>query len=1026
MRFLIKRPVAVAMVYLALLALGVFSFMNTPIELAPGGDYPRIDVEASWPGVSPEVVQSRVTALLEEAVAPVKGVRRVFSESRAGSASITLEIDPRARMEFVDLALREAVARARDRLPYGVRPVVSPYVPEDFRVRPFLSVTVSGPYSLQELRALLKERLEFGLGSVPGVSSVEVAGGSDPEVRVVLDERRMEALGLRPFEVDAVLARTLAARPAGRIRRAGREYIFKVARAVESLPELGRVLVGRAGGVPVRLSDVADVLQSAGEVRSVIRIDGQPTVMLTVIKENGANTLKVAREVRRRLSAIRGRLPPDLVFRTVDDESAEIERNLRHLGLLAAAIIAFIFLMIFLALRRLLPSLLILSSVAFSVVITFNLLYVLRIPLNMLTLGALALGFGMFVDNSIVVFENVLRLRESGLTPQRAAVQGAQEVFIPVLASTLTTVGVFLCFPFFQGRLRVYYLPLALVMSSALAASLAVSFSLIPALSPRLLKPAKRKGPADGRRELFPAALRFVVKHPAGTMLVAAALLFGSFRWFRSEVAVGEFFRWYSKERLVVSLALPPGTDMETTDAVIRKFEDKVIESGVEKEMTARISPGNAFLTIGFPPEVERSFRPYALKEDLIRLATRFAGVTVGVYGFDPRGYDSSMEAGTFYDSRIKFLGYDLKKLHTITDDVERTLLRNPRVRDIRTVSSRDGGVGVDSFEIVLRPDGEALRRYDVDPTQLRFHIRSLVAGRFEVPLKAVLGGRETGIVLNVPGAERMDLRCLQGSFFRTADGQSLRLGDVLTAEERPVAGSIDRENRRFQRTVMWEFRGPFKAAENYRKALIVGLSLPPGFSAALGEDWRMTGEEQGQIVLAAVVAVVVIFMILAALYESVVQPFIVLMSVPLALVGVFAAFVIAGARFDSSAYIGVLLMAGIVVNNSILIVDHVNLKRREGRGLAEAVIEGTRERVRPILMTTGTTVLGMMPMLLLHADAGKSDIWSSLALCTAGGLTASTPLILAVIPVLYLAAERARPRFARTAREIGSLWRKR
>ena len=1026
MRFLVERPVAVAMIYLALLALGVFSFMNTPIELAPGGNYPRIDIEASWPGVSPEVVQSRVTAPLEEAVSSVKGVRRVSSESRTGAVSITLEIDPRVRMDFVDLALREAVARVRGRFPYGVRPVVSPYVPKDFQVRPFLSTTISGPYSIEELRALLKERLEFGLGSVPGVSSIEVAGGSDPGVRVVLDERRMEALGLRPFDVDGALVRALASRPAGRVRRLGREYIFKIVREVESLPDLGRVLVARAGGGPVRLSDVADVLRSTGEVRSLIRIDGQPAVMLTVIKETGANSLRVAGEVRRRLTAMRENLPPNLVFRTVDDESAEIERYLRHLGLLASVIIALVFLMIFLALRRLLPSLLILSSVAFSVVMTFNLLYVLGISLNMLTLGALALGFGMFVDNSIVVFENILRLRESGLTPKRAAVQGAREVFIPVLASTLTTIGVFLCIPFFQGRLRVYYLPLALVMSSALAASLAVSFSLIPALSPRLLKPAKRRGPETGRRELFPAALRFFIRHPAGTVLVAAALCFGSYRWFRSEVPLGEFFRWHSKEKLVVSLYLPDGTDLGSTDAVIRNFEDRVLSTGYEKEMTTRVSPGSAFIVIGFPPDVERSFRPYALKEDLIRLAARFAGVTIGIYGFDPQGYYSSMATGTFFDSQIGFLGYDLKKLRTMTDEMERTLRRNPRIGEVRTDSSRGGRLSMDAFEIVLRPDRESLGRLDVDPAQLRFHIRSLVAERFEVPLKAMLGGRESDIVLSIPGAEKMDLGRLRESFFRTANGQVVRLGDVLTAEERPVTGSIDRENRQFQRTVRWEFRGPFKAAESYRKAVFAGLSLPPGFSATLGEDWRMTEKEKAQIILAAVVVVVFIFMVLAALYESLVQPFIVLMSVPLALIGVFTAFVIAGARFDSSACVGVLLMAGIVVNNAILIVDHINLKRRQGRGLSEAVIDGTRERVRPILMTTGTTVLGMMPMLFIHADAGKSDIWSSLALCTAGGITASTLLILAVIPVLYHAAERARPRFAQAVRENGPLWRKR
>ncbi len=615
------------------------------------------------------------------------------------------------------------------------------------------------------------------------------------------------------------MAGALAARPAGRVRRAGREYIFKIAREVGSLADLRRTLVGRASGVPVRLSDVADVLQSSGEVGSIVRINGQPTVMLTVVKESGTNTLRVAREVRRRLAAIRANLPRDLVFRTVDDESAQVARNLRHLGLLAAVIIALIFLMIFAALRRILPSLLILSSVAFSVVITFNLLYAVGISLNMLTLGALALGFGMFVDNSIVVFENILRLRERGLPPARAAIQGAREVFLPVLASTLTTAGVFLCFPFFQGRLRAYYLPLAVVMSSALAASLAVSFSLIPALSPRLIEPAKRKGQAGGRKEPLAAALRFVVRHPAGTVLVAAALLFGSYRWFRSEVPVGEFFSWYSKQQLVVSLELPDGTALETTDAVMRKFEDKVLETGYEKEMTARISPAGAYLQIVFPPEVERSFRPHAVKEELIRLATQFAGLTVGIFGFDPQGYHSSMAAGTYFDSQIKFLGYDLKKLRTITDEMERTLRRNPRIREVRAVSNRWGWMTMDTFEVILRPDMGALGRFDVDPARLQFHIRSLLAGRFDVPLKAMLGGRETDIVLNVPGAERMDLRRLQGSLFRTAGGRSLRLGDVLTVEERPVAGSIEREDRQFQRTVMWEFRGPFKAAENYQES---------------------------------------------------------------------------------------------------------------------------------------------------------------------------------------------------------------
>ena len=813
-------------------------------------------------------------------------------------------------------------------------------------------------------------------------------------------------------------------RPAGHVRRAGREYIFKLAKTADTLPDLGGIAVGRAGAVPVRLGDVADIVQASGEIRSIARVNGQPTVMLTVMKENGANALRVAREVRRRLAEIRKGLPESLDFRTVDDESAVIGRNLRHLGLLAGFIVVLIFLMIFAAIRRLLPSLLILSSVAFSVLITFNLLYLLRIPLNMLTLGALALGFGMFVDNSIVVFENALRLREQGLAPDRAALQGAREVFVAVLASTLTTVGVFACFPFFQGRLRSYYLPLALVMTSALMASLAVSFSLIPALAPRLLRKVKPTTSRSSDRRLFARTVGGLLRHPALTVLAAGALLFFSHRWFRAEVPIGDFFNWLPQERLTVSLSLPHGSDIETLDAIVRRFEDIVLSTDHDKEMTADIGTDSAYLNISFPPEVEHSARPYVLKDRLIRLATEFAGVSMYVYGFSQEGYYSSAETSTYFESGITFHGYDLRRLKGITDGIAEGLLRNPRIREVRAVSNRYGWWGEDTFEVVLRPDREALRRYDVHPGWLRAQVLSLIGGRFGSAHRGVLGGRESDIVVTLPAAERTDLRRLQNAIFRTGSGAALRLGDVLKAEERPVTGFIEREDRRFVRQLMWEFRGPAKAAERFKKAVFAGLDLPPGFSADLDEErFLMTREEKGQVTLALLIALAVIFMILAALYESFVQPFIVMMAVPLALVGVFAAFVVAGARFDSAAYIGVLLMAGIVVNNAILLVDHINLKRREGMELVAAIVQGTRERVRPILMTTATTVFGMLPMLLFHAEAGKSDIWSSLALCTAGGLTASTPLILTVIPVLYLVAERLRPRLARSrprsAREL-------
>ena len=1024
MKIFVERPVATAMFFLAVLVLGVYSFLNTPLELAPKEEFPQVNVETSWPGVSPEIIQTRITAPLEELSLEVKGVRKISSESQFGLSRITLELDPKVNMEFVNLALREGIAKAKPILPYGVRPVVVPHVPDDFRVSPFLTYTISGYYPLQKLRELVKDKLEFGIGSINSVAKVEVSGGADPVIRIVLDKKKLKDLDIYPYQVDSAISEGLRTFPAGRMKKGTQEYIFRMSDSIIGMRDLGELIVAHSGSVPIKLSDVAQVVPAYGDILYINRINGRPTVMLTALKEKGSNSLRVAKDVKKRLELIKKELPPDLIFKVVDDESEEIQKNLRQLYLLAGIIILVVFALIFVVLRRLAPSLLILSSIAFSVVITFNLIYFFKISLNMLTLGALALGFGMFVDDSIVVFENTLRLREKGIPPLKAAIQGSKEVFIPVLASTLTVVSVFFCFPYFDGRLKIYYLPLAIAMSAALTASLLVSFSIIPALSPALLK-VKRTEPKEKLRNLYERILRFLLRHPVEVLLIVLAMLYGSYKWFRSEVTLGEFFRWYSQEKLYVGIEMPPGTEIEKTGGVVKKFEERVLEADYEKEMNASVRAESASILISFPARIERSYRPYVLKEKLIQLATQFAGISIGIFGFDPQGYYSSMGTGTYYDSQIKFFGYNLKKLKLITSELEQRLKRNPRIKDVKIISSRYSWWGTESFEYVLKIDREELKKYSIDPDYLYFHLQTLLKGRFGIPLKLFTGGKETELAIKFPEADEMDLKQLQDALLRTRAGEDLRVREISKLEERPIAGSIDRENQQFQQTLMWEFRGPSKAADNYKKAVYASLQLPPGFSATLEERWRMTEEEKTQIKFAIVFSLAIIFMILAALYESFLQPFFIMLAVPLELVGVFLAFIIAGFPFDSSAYIGVILLGGIVVKNAILIVDHINLKRKQGFPLLEAVLKGTRERVRPILMTTSTTVFGILPMLLIKVETGRRQIWSALALCTAGGLVSSTIFVLIIVPIFYFYGDRFRIWAQERLKEMGKVWRR-
>ena len=509
------------------------------------------------------------------------------------------------------------------------------------------------------------------------------------------------------------------------------------------------------------------------------------------------------------------------------------------------------------------------------------------------------------------------------------------------------------------------------------------------------------------------------------TCLILGALFIVTERWFRKEVSIGDFFRWSVQEQLVISIDMPPGTDIEKTDELIGKFEKRVLETPCDKTMNVRIFPERADMTIKFPSAVEHSYRPYALKEELIRLATQFAGIGIYIYGFDPQGmYHSSPDILTFYDSRIRFQGYNLKKLKDITSRLEKTLRRNPRVKDVKIISSNGWYYGnTSAFEYVLRIDRKALESHAIDPNYFNYQLLALLPSTFRNQnVSAVLDGKRTDILLSFPDSESRDLRSLQDSLMRTSEGEYLRLSEITKLEELPISGSIDREDQKFQQTIMWEFRGPQKAIENYKKAVFASLDLPPGFTASLDETFRMTGEEKKQIVWAIGMAIIIIFMILAALYESLIQPFIILVALPLSLIGVYLAFIITDFSFDSSAYIGVILMAGVVVNNAILVVDHINLKRRQGKGLSDAIVEGTQERIRPIFMTAITTIVGMVPMIILEAEAGKLNIWSSLALCTVGGLASSTILIPVAVPVLYQFGEKIKPWLFRKFREVQPL----
>lgn len=1022
------------MVYLAILATGVFSVAHLPLEIAPEVDFPRLSVVTQWPDSSPEMVELFVTSPIEAVAATVNGVRAVSSTSEEGQSTVEIEFERGTKMDIATFELNEKLAIVREELPYGSSPPqIQRYVPSEFRTDVLLSYRLIGPFDLQTLRRLAKEKVRPPLLSVDGVADVQVLGGVDRELRIELDPERLEALGVTPQAVEQTLRDLALHQAAGHLIQGGVRQELIVDDPIEGVEQIrgapiptdARLRSPQNPARVVRLGEVAWISDASSEPRSLSRINGQPAVTINVEKEAGTSTIAVADAVEAKLALVQRGFPPGLRLLKERDQSLRMRKELRDFTSRAGFCLVVIFLVLVLFLRRIAAPLVIFSTVVFSVLLTINFFYFARLSLNLLTLAGLALGFGMLVDTSIVVLDSIERECHRGHSAHAAAERGTSSVALAVVAATLTTVVVFLPFLYMTGELRLYYLPFALAVALALLSSLLVAFTLTPVLASRLFlrakPPATRTASAQRRRaghhpdphagdqgfalrerrlsvrlrQLYVSYLNASLRHPAIVALCTLAFFVGSLYLFDRKVPRGQPFAWGRDTYLVVYVDMPSGSELETTDAVVRSFEEAIVGRPYLDKVTAEIYPDRGRLRITFPPEVELTPEPLILKEELIAMATRFAGANVNVYGFGPGFYRGGGAAPTFF---LQVLGYNYNEVKRIADEVGHTLLRNPRVRDLEISSALWYGRR-DQFEVIVRLNRQQLSRYGLSAEEVLATLRAHLRGTLQYQ-RMRIQGREVDYRVKMRGYRDFDLHDLRALVLRSGQEEVVRLADVATVSERKAMAHIVRENQQYQRWITFEFRGPYRMGDRLVESLIRNTHLPPGYSLQRPIYFLQQKEEQRQITGVLALAVLLVFMVTAALYESLRQPFVILLTLPLALIGVFWIFYLTRTPFDGSAYIGVILLGGVVVNNAIVLLDHINRLRPASVSWREAVVLACVERVRPILMTTATTVFGMLPLVLFVES--KQGLWYSLALATIGGLSLSSILVLTVTPALY------------------------
>ncbi|HEX7048690.1 MAG TPA: efflux RND transporter permease subunit [Longimicrobiales bacterium] len=1038
----IARPVAIAMLFLAVAFLGLISFRRLPIDLLPDIAYPKLVVYTEYPNVAPAEVERFVTERVEQYVSAVPGVERIESVSREGVSLVTLRFAWGTDMDFAVLNVREKLDNLADGLPERAeRPVV---LRTDPTSEPIMALSVAGAEDLWALKDLAESVFKRRLEQIDGVAQAAVTGGLEREIQVEVDARRLESLGLTIADIESALQAANATAAGGTIRRGRYRYSLRTLGELETVEQVARVPVrwtprGRtdadsagAGGI-VLLRDVAQIKDGFAERQSIARYNGRNAVGLLLFKESGANTVRVAQRVDDVLEQLRAEYP-EVSIDVATSQAGFISDAINNVvqALVQGGVLAFLVLFLFLRDARL--PLAISLAIPISVVATFSLLDLAGISLNIMSLGGLALGVGMLVDNSIVVLENIFRHREKGLAAAAAAALGTEEVTGAITSSTLTTIAVFGPIIYVEGVAGELFGALSFAVGFSLLASLLVAITLLPTMAARWgaesgapqptrnpFRLAWRAGgrfiawltrrPLDAFERAFGRFAAWYDRALAGSMEHRGRVIAFSLVLLAVAIAVG-----FTLDRSVLPdvdqgafrarLVLPRGTPLDATSTAAGRLEE-VFQSDPDVEAVfTRVGRQTAIAGLdddesGLNTAVldVRLTEHASTAEVLERLRPRLGGFPPGALTLET-GQATALGrllGGGEADLSVRIRGDDLEQSLAYAQQVEAQLATLPALTNVRL------GTELGQPEIQIEIDRERAAAFGIEPTRIAETVQRYMLG---VEATGLLDfDRRIPVVVRLPEEARRSLETLD---VLRVDGIPLR--ELVRTRE--ALGPVE-VRRVDQGRVVPVFAdaatGDIEEALEAVQAAIDAAPPPRGIRVEIGGESEEMQRNFRALAFAFTLAIVLCYMILAAEFESFVHPFTILLSVPLGLVGAIFALWIAGAGINSMSLIGIIILVGLVDNNAVVMMDFIVQLRGEGMGMREAILEAGRTRLRPILMTTLTTLLGVLPLALGFGRG--ADLRAPLGITVFGGLFTATALTLIVIPVVYELIEDARAR---------------
>ncbi len=995
----VRFRVTFLMIYLLVVGAGLFFLGGLKLDMYPDITFPLIGVVTTYTGASPQDIEQLITRPVEEACASVEGVKHINSESKTGASMVFVEFEWGTDLDQAEIDIRRNLDFFREILPADANEPIS--FPFDPSMQPVLFFGVSGPFDQARLREISKRDIEPYLERVVGVASAETLGGLKREILVEVLPDRLAAAGISVNQVVGALRMENVDIPGGEGTQRLREMRLHPHGAFQTVGEIRDIVVGVAGMVPIRLRDIATVRDTVAEETRYIRANKRPAIMLMVRKQSGANTVQTVASVERTIPELAGKLPEGIELKQIFNQADFINMALGNLSTTGMLAIAMAIIILLLFLRSLRAALIVGLAMPISILVTFSVMYAVDLTLNIISLAGLALAVGMLVDNSIVVLENIYRHLELGKSSRTAAIDGAAEVATAIFGSTLTTIAVFLPILFVPGLAGAMFRDMAMTICISLGASFLVAITLIPLASSVFIRRGVKVEMSNLARSygwLQGAALRFrALTFGFAVLALAGSIGFIVWNYMRGN---SEFLPKEDSGIALFSVKTQVGSAVDHIDGLIDRAEDLILDNVPEVELLAiDVGVGEGFaamfsegkhaglLRLRLKPLEERERKQWLI-EDQVRelLAT--------IPGLETKAFQPFSMGGDEGDLVIKIQGHDLITARRVGTEIKRSFEEIEGAKDV-SFSLEDARP-----ELHITYDRKRMSRLGLTSAD----VTSTVSAFFQGTVASVFRelGREYNIRVRTPRSFRADPRNLNDLIVVSPIAGSVVLRSIAGIQEEAGPVKITREDQqRVVKITANALPGKLGGLTSAAEKKLRSYKWPEGFNFHIGGAAEDMKESFMYLAIAVLASMLLVYMVMASLFESLLTPFIIGLTIPLGMTGVGVALFLTGTSLSITAAIGLVVLVGIVVNNSIVLVDYTNQLCAQGMDRREAVALSGRRRVRPILMTTLTTVLAMTPMAMEIGTGAES--WSPLARVIIGGLIVAMLITLLVVPVIYM-----------------------